>query len=145
MSALRFKTIVSTLTPNPTVRRRILQMSKVWAILGATMGASVGMEAGGISGAVVTMIVGMVELASLGGIFALVGGTPEETALGAVGGLLVGAAVGMIGAQTSLVLVANLAMVAGAIVGATLRTYLRVLLLPITLLGRMLRSGSSYK
>jgi hypothetical protein len=113
-------------------------MSVVWAALGAVMGASVGMEGGGIIGAIAGMMAGIVEFAMLGAIFAVVGGRPEETILGAVGGLLGGLTVGITVGQDSVVLLANLGLLVGAIVGATLRPYLRLLSLPAILLCRIL-------
>jgi hypothetical protein len=113
-------------------------MSVVWAALGAVMGASVGMEGGGFIGAIAGMMAGIVEFAMLGAIFAVVGGRPEETVLGAVGGLLAGLAFSMMRVQAPLVLIANFGLVVGAIVGATLRPYLRLLSLPVILLSRIL-------
>jgi hypothetical protein len=99
------------------------------------------MEAGGAIGAFATMIAGAVELAVLGAIFALIGGRPRESILGAVGGLLVGLTAGVMGGQDSVVLVATFGLVFGAITGATLRPYLRLLSLPFILLGRLLDRG----
>ncbi len=124
---------------HPTLRRRILRMMTVWAALGAIMGASLGMSGGGLSGAIAGMIAGMFELAALGTVFALLGGRPEETVLGAGVGLLAGLAFGVMRVQAPLVLVANFGLVVGAMVGATLRPYLRLLTLPVLLLGRLLR------
>jgi hypothetical protein len=112
---------------------------KVWAALGAVMGAGVGLEGGGIVGAVGGMIAGMVELAVLGACCALVGGRPGESVVGAVVGLLAGLTVG-IGAKPAPVgLVASFGLIFGAITGATLRPYLKLLSLPLLLLGRLLR------
>src|SRR4051794_5067371 len=66
-----------------TLRSRILRMSAVWVTFGAVMGATVGMEGGGIFGS----IAGMIEPAALGVVFALIGGRPEESVVGALGGL----------------------------------------------------------
>ena len=139
MSALESQTFSPTPVPHPTLGKRILRMKAVWAALGAIVGASVGMECGGFIGAIVVVMAGMVEFATLGALFALIGGRPKETILGAVGGLLGGLAVGMIGGQASVVLLANVGLVVGAIVGATLRAYLWLLSLPVVLLGRILR------
>jgi hypothetical protein len=114
-------------------------MSVVWAALGAGMGASVGMESGGFIGAIAGMLAGIVELAMLGAIFAVVGGRPEETVLGAVGGLLAGLVFSVMRVQAPVVLVANFGLVVGAMVGATLRPYLRLISLPVILLSRLLR------
>jgi len=97
-----------------------------------------GMQGGGIIGAIAGMLAGMVELAMLGAIFAVVGGRPGESVLGALGGLLVGLAFGVMSVQAPVVLVANFGMVVGAIAGATLRAYLRLLALPCLALGRLL-------
>jgi hypothetical protein len=113
-------------------------MSTAWAALGAVVGASLGLGGGGIIGAIATMIAGTAELAVLGAIFALIGGTPRESIIGAVGGLLIGLTVGMVGGQGSVALVANFGLVFGAITGATLRPYLRLLSLPIIFLVRLL-------
>src|SRR5258708_7109807 len=59
-------------------------------------------------------------------------------ALGAVVGLRGGLAFGVMRVQVPLVLVANFGLVVGAIAGATLRAYLRLLSLPVVLLGRLL-------
>jgi uncharacterized protein YacL len=116
----------------------MLRMSVVWAALGAVMGASVGMEGGGFIGAIAGMMAGIVELAMLGAIFAVVGGRPEESVLGAVVGLLAGLTFGVMRLPAPVVLVANFGLVVGAIVGATLRPYLRLLSLPVILLCRIL-------
>jgi hypothetical protein len=138
MGASTFQTLSPTPATHPTLGRRILRMSAVWAVLGAVMGASVGMEGGGIIGAIAGMMAGIVELAMLGAIFAVVGGTPEETVLGAVAGLLAGLAFGVMRVQAPVVLVANFGLVVGAIAGATLRAYFRLLTLPCLALGRLL-------
>jgi hypothetical protein len=135
MTALRIKTLIATLIPPPTARPRTLRMSSVWAVLGAVMGASFGIEGGGILGAITGMLVGISELAPIGAIFARIGGRPHETILGSVGGLLGGLAVGMMGGQAPVVLLANVGLFVGAIVGATLDASVRVLSLPINLLG----------
>jgi hypothetical protein len=116
-------------------------MATVWATLGAVIGTSVGIQGGGRIGAILAMTAGMVELAFLGFTFAIAGGTPEETMLGGVAGLLVSLAACAVGGQAPVVLVTNFGLLVGAIVGATLRTYIRVLSLPIILLGRPPRSG----
>jgi len=85
MSPLNSRTLSPTYPSHPTLRRRILRMSTVWAALGAVMGASVGMDSGGIIGGIAGMVAGMVELATLGVIFALIGGRPGETILGPCG------------------------------------------------------------
>jgi hypothetical protein len=122
---------LSTASPTavlqPTLGRRVLRMAAVWAVLGAIMGASVGMARGGIVGAIAGMIGGMLELAALGAIFATVGGRPDESVLGALVGLLAGLAFGLVTVHAPAVLVANFGMVVGAIAGATLRAYLRLL------------------
>jgi hypothetical protein len=110
-------------------------MMTVWAGLGAIMGASLGMSGGGFMGA----IAGMVELAALGAVFGALGGRPQETILGAAGGLLGSLAVGIMGGPAPIIFVANFGMIYGAIVGATLQSYIRLLALPVTLLGRLLR------
>jgi hypothetical protein len=112
-------------------------MSRIWTVLGAVMGASVGMERGGTIGAIAGVAVGVSELATFGVPFALIGGRPQETILGAVGGLLGGLAVGMMGAHAPVVLLANVGLFVGAVVGATLHAYLRVLSLPLILLERI--------
>ena len=140
MSALESQTFSPTPVPHPTLGKRILRMKAVWAAPGAIVGANVGMECGGFIGAIAVVVVaGMVEFATLGAIFALIGGRPKETILGALGGLIGGLAVGMMGGQASVVLLANVGLVVGAIVGATLRAYLWLLSLPVVLLGRILR------
>jgi hypothetical protein len=114
-------------------------MMAVWAILGVFVGAATGLEGGGTIGAVAGTIAGMVELALLGAVFALVRGKPRESLVGAGAGLLVGLTVGMAGQRDSIILVSNFGLIYGAIVGATLRSYLRLLSLPIVILGRILR------
>jgi hypothetical protein len=139
MAALMFKILSWPLTFHPTVRARILPMSRVWAFLGAVMGASLGMEAAGVLGAIAGMLAGISELAAFGVIFALAGGSPQETVLGSVGGLLGGLAVGLMGGPAPVVLLANVGLFAGAIVGATLHACLRLLSFPIILLERSAR------
>jgi hypothetical protein len=117
----------------------MLRKMAVWAILGAIMGASLGMLGGGFIGAIAGMVVGTSEVVNLGVIFALLGGTPQEAILGAGGGLLGSLAVGMMGGRAPILLVATVGMMVGAIVGATLHSALRLLALPVVLLGRLLR------
>jgi hypothetical protein len=114
-------------------------MMSVWAVLGAFMGAGAGLAGGGIVGAIGGMIGGMVELAVLGACFTLIGGRPAESVVGAVGGLLTGLAVGIVAKPAPVVLAACFGLAFGAITGATLRPYLRLLSLPVLLLGRFLR------
>jgi hypothetical protein len=116
----------------------MLRMSIVWAALGAILGASMGLERGEIISIIATMFAGMIEFAVLGVIFAVMGGRPEESIVGAVGGLLVGLTVAMVGGTAPVGFVASFGLVFGAITGATLRSYLRLLALPVNLLGRML-------
>src|SRR5262245_54960424 len=104
MSEASFQSLSPTSVPQPSLIGRIQRMATAWAALGAFMGASLGMEAGGVIGAIATMIAGAAELAVLGAIFALIGGRPRESILGAVGGLLVGLAAGVRGGHTSLAL-----------------------------------------
>jgi hypothetical protein len=118
-------------------------MSTVWATLGAVIGTSVGIQGGGLNGAILAMMAGMVELAVLGVAFAIAGGTPEETMLGGVAGLLLGLAACAVGGQAPVVLVTNFGLLVGAILGATLRAYLRLLSLPVILLGRTFSSRHS--
>jgi hypothetical protein len=96
------------------------------------------MQGGAIPGAIAAMMAGMVELAILGALFAAIGGRPGESVLGAAVGLLGGLAAGAMGVKAPAVLVANFGMVVGAIAGATLRPYLRLLALPFLLLARHL-------
>jgi hypothetical protein len=140
MSAWKSQTLSPPYPSHPTLRRRILRMATVWAALGAVMGASVGRESGGLIGAIAGMMAGIVELALLGSIFTLIGGRPKETILGAVGGLIVGLAIGMPGGQVPVVRAAVFGLLVGAMAGATLRAYIRLLSLPIVLLGRILRT-----
>jgi xanthosine utilization system XapX-like protein len=97
------------------------------------------MQGGGIIGAIAGMLAGIVELAMLGAIFAVVGGRPGESVLGAVAGLLAGLAFALVRVPAPVVMVANFGMVVGAIAGATLRPYLRLLSLPFVALGRLIR------
>jgi hypothetical protein len=114
-------------------------MMSVWAALGAVMGAGVGLAGDGIVGAVGGMIAGMVELALMGACFALIGGRPGESVVGAVAGLLTGLTVGLVARPAPVAFVASFGLIFGAITGATLRPYLRLLSLPLILLGRFLR------
>jgi hypothetical protein len=118
-------------------------MSTVWATLGAVIGTSVGIQGGALIDAILAMMTGIVELAVLGVAFAIAGGTPGETMLGGVAGLLVGLAACAVGGQAPVVLVTNFGLLVGAILGATLRAYLRLLSLPVILLGRTLSSRHS--
>jgi hypothetical protein len=139
MSVSQYQIQSQASASHPSLRRRILRMATVWAALGAFMGAGVGLEGGGIIGAVAGMIGGMVELAVLGAIFALIGGNPRESIVGAGLGLLLGLTAGMVGKPAPVSLVACFGLLYGAIAGATLRPYLRLLALPFILLGRLLR------
>jgi hypothetical protein len=138
MTAPRVKSVIARLTRDPATRTRILQMSTVWAVLGAVVGASVGMAGGGAIGGLAGALVGLSELPTLGVIAALMGGRPKETILGAIGGLLGGLAVGVPGvhAPAAVLLLANVGLIVGAIVGSTLQAYFRLLALPITFLER---------
>src|SRR5262249_21125822 len=93
---------------------------------------------GGIIWITATMIAGMVELAVLGVIFALIGGRPQESIVGAVGGLLAGLTAGTVSGTAPVGFVASFGLVFGAITRATLRPHPRLLALPVSLLGRML-------
>jgi hypothetical protein len=128
-----------TAAARPTLRRRILRMMGVWAILGALMGAGAGLAGGGIAGAIGGTIAGTVELTLLGACFALIGGRPGESIFGAVAGLLTGLTVSIAAQPASPILVTCFGLVFGGIAGATLRPYLKLLALPVILFGRFLR------
>jgi hypothetical protein len=113
-------------------------MALTWAGLGAVMGAIVGWEQGGFVGALVSLIVGMIELVPLGAVLSLIGGGPRESLLGGGCGLAVGAVAGLTGVPAGPGLVAAFGLVVGALVGATLRPYLRLVSLPILFLLRVL-------
>jgi hypothetical protein len=140
MSAINASTRAPTSLSHPTLGRRVLRMAVAWAGLGAVMGTGVGLGSGGVVVAVACLIAGMIELAALGAVLALFGGRPGESLLGGGCGLAVGAVSGLAGVQASVVLAAAFGLVVGALVGATLRPYLRLVSLPIVLLVRVLPS-----
>jgi hypothetical protein len=113
-------------------------MATAWAALGAVLGAGLGMDSGGGIGVIGFMIAGMTEMAALGAAFGLIGGGPKESVVGAVWGLVVGLATGLVAGHPRVARVADLGLVVGAEVGGTLRPYLRLISLPTLLLGRVL-------
>jgi hypothetical protein len=141
VNASQFQTFSPELTVAPTLQKRILRLSTIWATLGALVGASLGKEAGGFFGAVLGMFLGISELTTLGVVFALIGGRPQETILGAIGGLLGSLAVGMMEGPVPIVLLAVVGLVVGAIAGALHRACILVLSFLIIVLGRALRTG----
>jgi hypothetical protein len=136
MITVRIRTLIASLASDRTTRTRILQMATIWAVLGAVVGARVGMAGRGAFGALAGALVGVSELPTVGVIFALLGGKPHETILGSIGGFLGGLTVGMIGGQAPVVLLATVGLLVGAIVGSTLQAYVRLVSLPIALLER---------
>jgi hypothetical protein len=116
-------------------------MAAAWAALGAVMGAGLAMDGGDVHGVIAFMIAGMIEMAALGAVFGLIGGGPQESVVGAVWGLVVGLATGLVAGHARVVLVADLGLVVGAVAGGTLRPYLRVMSLPALLLCRVLPAG----
>jgi hypothetical protein len=139
MSATRPSALATTPPTQPMPGRRVLRMAVAWAGLGAVMGASVGWESGGVIGTIACLIAGMIELAALGAVLGLIGGRPGESLLGGGCGLTVGAVAGLAGVQAGPV-PAAFGLVVGALAGATLRPYLRLVALPIVLLVRVLPS-----
>jgi hypothetical protein len=115
-------------------------MTAAWAGLGVVMGAGLGIESGSVVGTIACLIAGLIEMAALGAIFSLIGGRPGESLLGGGCGMAVGAVAELAGGQSSVVLAADFGLVAGALAGATLRPYLRLLSLPVLLVGRVLAS-----
>jgi hypothetical protein len=138
MSAFRLPALATTPAFRHTLGRRVLRMTTTWAALGVVMGASLGIDNGSVVGAVACMIAGMIEMASMGAVFGLIGGKPQECVVGAVSGLIVGLVTGLVAGQTHLGFVAAFGLVVGALIGATFRPYLRLISLPIVLLVRFL-------
>lgn len=125
------------LTPQPPPRGRVRRMATAWMALGAVMGAGLGIDDGGGTGVIAFMIAGMIEMAALGAVFGLIGGGPEESIVGASWGLIVGLATGLIVGHARIILVADLGLIIGAIAGATIRPYFRLIALPALLLARV--------
>jgi hypothetical protein len=121
----------------PSLGKRVGGMAVTWAFLGATMGASAGGVSGGFVGAIAGVMAGAVELAVLGAALGVIGGRPGESLLGGACGAAGGVIAALVGGHPSPVLTVDFGLVVGALVGATLKPYCRVISLPIFLLRRL--------
>jgi hypothetical protein len=116
-------------------------MACVWAGLGVILGLGVSPASGDVVGVVACMVTGIIELAALGAILTFIGGRPGESLVGAGCGLALGAIAGLAGVPTGPVPAAPFGLVVGALAGATLRAYFRLITLPVVLLVRITTWG----
>src|SRR5205823_2792183 len=99
---------------------RVMPMTLLWLALGALVGVLGAPPERGILGMVASAIGGMIVLPFMGAVLGLIGGKWRETLVGGVAGLILGAGVGVATAQPEFLSVANVGLLGGAMVGATL-------------------------
>jgi hypothetical protein len=101
-------------------------MVLVWLLFGVVVGAGSGPAADGVIGVLAGAIAGVLLFPLVGAALGLLGGRAREALLGGACGLLAGVVAGLAGRRALLPTV-NTCLVAGALVGATLPAYLRLL------------------
>jgi hypothetical protein len=122
----------------PALGRRLLDMTILWTLFGAIIGAGTGPDRRGTLDLVSFAIAGMIVLAPLGMVLGLIGGKWKEALIGAGIGLAAGAMLGGLGREDDLVAGANIGLIMGGIFGTTASAFYRqaVRLLPLWTLQR---------
>lgn len=107
-------------TVQPTLGRRVRDMSLLWLGFAVTVGPSTAPAEHGVIGLVAGALAGLIILVPVGVLLGLLGAGWKQTLCGALGGLLLGAAIGFLGGHTDAVRRAGTGLLTGALVGATL-------------------------
>ena len=120
-------------------RRRLASMAIAWLFIGTLVGAFNWLQlGGGLIGFVSQIIAGMLVLSLLGIALTLLGGRAKESLSGGAFGMVAGSVMGLfISSSFSLWEVLNLSMLMGAITGATIVPWVRVMTKAISLLANV--------
>ncbi len=120
-------------------KRRLASMTIAWLFMGMLVGAFNWLQlGGGFSGFVSQIIAGMLVLSLLGIALTLLGGRAKESLSGGAFGMVAGGVVGLfISSSFSLWEMMNLSMLMGAIVGATIVPWIRVMTKAVLLLANV--------
>jgi hypothetical protein len=112
--------------PPRTLAKRLRDLTLLWALFGAVVGACPGLTHGGdalgiLSGA----LAGVILTPVLGVLIALLGGQAKPTLLGAIGGAMVGVLARFVAGAPDGQLTAELGLLVGGMAGGTLPQMLR--------------------
>jgi hypothetical protein len=119
--------------------KRLRQMACLWGLFGVLVGLA-SLPAGADPLRVVSgILAGVLVLIPVGLFFGLFGGQPRATLFGGVSGALLGVVVGVLNNPVGAARLTAVALIAGALCGATLHlaaAWMRFLLRVVTLAGR---------
>jgi hypothetical protein len=113
--------------PVSTLWGRLWAMAVLWGVLGAVVGAGSNSVGVGAIAVISAMIAGTLVLSPLGVGLALIGGRPQESLFGGLGGWSVGALAGAITGVVSPLAQASFTLLVGALFGATFCGLFRLL------------------
>jgi hypothetical protein len=102
----------------------VLRMTLLWLAFGPVVGVLSSPLEEGIIRIVAGMIAGVIVCVPCGVLMGLIGGQWRESLVGGVAGLTLGLSVGMVTGFSELMAAGNVGLVGGAMVGATVFTYL---------------------
>jgi hypothetical protein len=109
-----------------SLARRLRDLTLLWALFGAVVGAAPGLTRGGdLLGIFSGALAGVILTPVLGILIALLGGQVRPTLLGAIGGALVGALARFVAGAPGGGLTVELGLLVGGMTGGTLPQLLR--------------------
>jgi hypothetical protein len=116
-----------SLAATPGLGKRVLAMVGVWLLFGVVVGAGSQPGKASMIGVIAGIIAGVMVLPWLGLVLGLMGGRAQETLIGGLWALLVGAAAGLASGAADVLHWASACLVAGGLTGATFPVLYRVL------------------
>jgi len=106
--------------------KRVRRMMLVWLLFGAAIGPGSAPDAGAV-GLISGILAGMLLLPWLGLVLGLIGGQARQALLGGAWGFAVGLAVALAADEGDVLRKANVALIAGGLIGATFPLVYRLL------------------
>jgi hypothetical protein len=106
------------------VGANVLRMTLLWLAFGPVVGVLSSPLEEGFARIVAGVIAGMIVCLPFGVFLGLIGGQWRESLVGGVAGLTLGVGVGVASGVSELMAAGNVGLVGGALVGATIFTYL---------------------
>src|SRR5690349_15325118 len=107
-------------SPRQNLAERVKYMSCLWGFFGLLVGIAVLSGTPSAVSVLSGMLGGLVVLVPFGVILGLIGGQPGPTLFGGISGAGLGAVTGMLVSPAGAVHVASIALIGGAVAGATL-------------------------
>lgn len=107
-------------SPLQCLVQRVKHMACLWGLFGLLVGVATLARPFSAVGVLAGMIAGMIVLVPLGVILGLAGGRPGPTLFGGVSGAGLGAVTGMLASPDGAAHTASVALIGGAVAGATL-------------------------